>query len=239
MNLTAPPRSGPSRGSMILVEEVALLLVHEISGRAVVDPSRINLALAGAVLLDLVASGQVEVAGPGEQVKAGRLVVRDPRPTGEPLLDEALRRIGAVTPRTPENMLLELHKGLREEVLARLVARGLLRSEEKRILRIFRIRSWPSTGSAEEKTLRTALYDVLVIGRSATTHEAAIVSMLHAVDRVPTVLGAVGVNARELRRRAKVVGDGGVADQAVRRAIDAVNAAMMVVLTAATVPSPS
>jgi hypothetical protein len=222
---------------MILAEEVALLLVHDISGKAVVDPSRLDLALTGAVLLDLTVSGRVDVAGPGEPVKAGRLVVRNPSPTGDPLLDEALRRIAVASPRAPENMLPELRKGLRDEVLARLVKQGLLRFEERRTLGIFRTRSWPSTGSGAERSLRTALYEVLVTGRTATPREAALISMVHAVDRVPKVLGDVGVRSTELRRRAKAASEGGLADKAVRRAIDAVNAALVVVLAATTVAS--
>lgn len=224
---------------MILADEVALLLVHDISGKAVVDPSRLDLALAGSMLLDLTAAGRVDVAGPGEPVKSGRLVVRNPSPTGDPLLDEALRRIALTSPRTPENMLPELRKGLRDAVLGRLVEQGLLRSEERRTLGIFRTRSWPSTGSGVERSLRTAFYEVLVTGRSATPREAAIISMVHAVDRVPKVLGDVGVGAGELRRRAKAASEGGLADTAVRRAIDAVNAALVVVLTATTVASPT
>jgi hypothetical protein len=34
----------------------------------------------------------VDVTGPGEQVKAGRLVVRDAGPTDDDVLDEAVRR---------------------------------------------------------------------------------------------------------------------------------------------------
>ncbi|MEP7763578.1 GPP34 family phosphoprotein [Sanguibacter sp. 25GB23B1] len=220
---------------MILAEEVALLLIHDISGKAVVDSTRLDLALAGSVLLDLVASGRVDVSGPGEPVKAGRLVVRDPRPTGDPLLDEALRRIAVGKPRTPESTLPDLRKGLRDEVLARLVRQGFLRFEERRTFGVFRVRSWPSTGTGVERSLRTGLYEVLVNGRGATPREAALISMLHAVDRVPKVLGDVGLPAGELRRRAKAASDGGLADKAVRRAIDAVNAALLVVLTTTTV----
>lgn len=222
---------------MILAEEVALLLVHDASGRFLVDTQRLDLALAGSVLLELAATGRVDVAERGEPVKAGRLVVRDPRPVGDPLLDEALRRIGAAKPRTPEAMLPELRKGLRDEVLARLVGQGLLRASERRAFGLFRVRSWPSTGSGTQRALRTAFFEVLVSGRAPTPREAGLVSMVHAVDGVPKVLGPVGVSARELRRRAKAVGAGGIADKAVRRAIDAVNAATIAAVTAATTVS--
>ena len=121
----------PYGEGVILAEDVLLLLLNDTSGKAVVDKTRLDLALAGGILLDLTTAGRVDVAGPGEQVKRGRLVVRDARPTGDDVLDEALRR-----PR-----------------------------------------------------------DVLVVGRTPAPREAALVSLLQAIDQVPKVLGDVGVPA--------------------------------------------
>jgi len=47
------------------------------------------------------------------------------------------------------------------------------------------------------------------------------------------VLGEVGVPARELRRRAKEVADGGFVDEAVRRAVAEISAATSAAITAA------
>ena len=215
----------PYSDLVILAEDVLLLLTDDVSGKHVVDTARLDLALAGSVLLDLTTLGRVDVSGPGEQVKAGRLVVRDAQPTGDLVLDEALRRIGAMGPKKPENVLPALAKGLRQALLGSLAGRGILRAQEGRVLGIFPTRSWPAVDSGHERQVRTGLRDVLVAGRTPAPREAALVSLLQAIDQVPKVLGEVGVPARELRRRAKDISNGGFADVAVRGAVQAVSAA--------------
>jgi hypothetical protein len=234
--MTSPPRvrEVPYSDLVILAEDVLLLLIDDFSGKQVVDSTRLDLALAGGMLLDLTTLRRVDVSGPDEQVKAGRVVVRDAQPTGDLGLDEALRRIGAMGPKKPENMLPTLAKGLRQALLANLVERGILRAQEGRILGIFPTRSWPAVDSDHERQVRTGLQDVLVAGRTPAPREAALVSLLQAIDQVPKVLGNVGVPARELRRRAKDVSNGGFADAAVRRAVQAVNAATTAAIVAAT-----
>ncbi|MBB2924538.1 GPP34 family phosphoprotein [Cellulomonas cellasea] len=224
---------------MILAEDVLLLLTDDVTGKPVVDTTRLDLALAGAVLLDLATAGRVDVSGPGEPVKPGRVVVRDPRPTGDGVLDEGLRRISAKGPRKPASVVPELAKKLRPELLARLVERGVLRLQEGKVLGIFPTSAWPAVDPAYEDGLRRGLHDVLVVGRTPTPREAALVSMLQGVDQVPRVLGDVGVPKRELRQRAKAVAHGGFADAAVKGAVEAVNAAVMAGVMAATVAATS
>ena len=210
---------------VILAEDVLLLLLNDSTGKAAVDTTRLDLALAGGVLLDLATLGRVNVTGQDEPVKRGRLVVRDARPTDDAVLDEALRRIDELGPKKPESVLPKLAKGLRQSLLERLIGRGILRAQEGRVLGIFPTHSWPAIDSDHERQVRAGLHDVLVTGRTPAPREAALVSLLQAIDQVPKVLGDVGVPARELRRRAKDVSEGGFADDAVRRAVQAVNAA--------------
>jgi len=224
---------------MILAEDVLLLLTDDVTGKHVVDTTRLDLALGGAVLLDLATAGRVDVSGHGEPVRPGRVVVRDPRPTGDGVLDEGLRRIAATAPRKPASVVPALAKKLRPELLARLVGRGVLRLQEGTVLGLFPTSAWPAVDPAYEDTLRRALHDVLVVGRTPTPREAALISMLQAVDQVPRVLGEVGVPKRELRSRAKAVAQGGFADAAVRGAVEAVDAAVMAGVMAATVAATS
>jgi len=219
---------------VILAEDVLLLLTDDASGKAVVDKTHLDLAVAGGVLLDLATLGRVAVTGEGEQVKAGRLVVRDVAPTDDDVLDEALARVGALGPMKPYRALPKLAKGLREELLARMVARGILREQEGRVLGIFPSHTWPALDPSHERQVRAGLNDVLVVGRAPAPREAALISLLQAIGQVPKVLGDVGVPARELRRRAKDVASGGFVDEAVRRAVEEINAGMAAAITAAT-----
>jgi len=219
------------------VEDVLLLLTDDATGKAAVDATTLDLALAGAVLLELAAQGRVDVAGRGEPVKPGRVVVRDPSPLGDPLLDAALASIANSSPRKPDAMLTVLKKGLAAEVRHRLVTRGILRHDEGRVLGIFPTNRWPAADSQHEDAVRLALHDVLVTGRSATPTEAGIVAILLAVDKVHVAVEGAGVPRRELKARAKAVAEGGFASEAVRKAIEAVQAAVVASLVAVTAAS--
>jgi hypothetical protein len=219
---------------VILAEDVLLLLIDDASGKAVVDKTHLDLALAGGLLLDLATLGRVDVTGAGEPVKAGRLVVREDSPTDDEVLDEGLRRVGSLRPMKPYRVLPKLAKGLREDLLGRMVGRGILRPQEGRILGIFPIHTWPALDSSHEREVRAGLHDVLVVGRGPSPREAALISLLQAIGQVPKVLGDVGVPARELRRRAKEVANGGFVDDAVRRAVAEISAATSAAISAAT-----
>jgi hypothetical protein len=61
-----------------------------------------------------------------------------------------------------------------------------------------------------------------------------LISMLHAVDQVPKVLGG-DVDKRQVRARAKSIAEGEFAGEAVRKAVEAVRAAVVTSIAAATV----
>lgn len=218
---------------MLLVEDILLLLTDDETGKAAVDATTLDIALAGSVLLELAARGKVDVAGPGEEVKKGRVVVRDQSSTGDQLLDAALARIQSVSARSPDAMLHQLKKGLAEDVRRRLSERGILRLEGGRILGIFPVSRWPAADSRHEGHMRRALHEVLVTGRSASSEEAAVISVLLAVDKLPLVLPDTGLSRRDLKARAKVVSETGFASEAVRQAMEAMNAAVMAAIISA------
>jgi hypothetical protein len=220
---------------VLLAEDLLLLLTDDATGKTVVDGTTLDLALAGAVLLELAAQERVEVAGPGEQVQKGRLTVRNGSPTGDPILDEALTRLAAKGPQKPASVLPRLTKMLRESLYNRLVARGILRFEQGRILGIFATRQWPAAEAAHETEVRRGLYDVLVVGREPAEREAMLVSLLQSVDALPKVIGGQGVDRKALRARGKAIAEGEFAGAAVRKAVEAVNAAVFTSITAATI----
>lgn len=211
---------------MLLAEDVLLLLTDDVTGKARTDSVRLDLVLAGAVLVELMTLERVAIAQPGGPVRAGRLVVVDGSPVGDGVLDEGLRRIAASRPRKPESMLPVLHDGLRLALYGQLAARGLVREQEGKVLGLFSVRRWPAVSSRYEQLIWTSVRDVLVGGRPPTPTEAHVIALLQSVDAVPTTLGDVGVPARELRRRAKAVAGSAVGSDAVRKAVDAVSRAV-------------
>ncbi len=222
---------------MLIAEDLLLLLVDDDTGRPVTDGTKLDHALGGAVLLELALQGRVDIAGPGSEVKKGRLVVNDPSPTGHAVLDAALSLLVDKSGRKPDQVIGPLAKGLRKRLLGGLADRGVLRRDEGRILGIFPTTRWPAEDSRHENELRSRLQDVLVVGVTPDNRTGALVSLLAAIDVVPKIVDAP--DRRAVKRRAKEIADGAWAADAVRRAVEAVNAAMVATIAATSVAASS
>ncbi|QCB94805.1 GOLPH3/VPS74 family protein [Cellulomonas shaoxiangyii] len=218
---------------MIVAEDVLLLLTDDATGKAVVDGTRRDIAVAGAVIAELAAAGRLEVAVSSGLFPRTTLRVVDPSPLGDDVLDDALVRAAGPGSASPTAVLGRIRKGLRERLYARLVARGVLRAQEGRVLGVFPTASWPAVDATHEAEVLRSLHEVLVAGRAPTPREASLVALLAAVDAVPKVRFGTGLPNRELKARAKQVAAGDVGGQAARKAVEAVEAAVMAGITAA------
>ena len=62
---------------MLIAEDLLLLLTNDEMGKLAASPSEVDVALGGALLVELTLMQRVDLAGPSEQVRKGHLVVRD------------------------------------------------------------------------------------------------------------------------------------------------------------------
>ena len=216
----------------LLAEDLLLLLLDDASGKPVVDRTRLPRVLAGAVLLELALGDVVTPAEPGEDVKKGRLVVRDGAWPQDPLLARAVDLIGRSKPLKPEAAIEKLTKNLRDELAKRIVDAGWVREEKGKVLGIFPTTRWPEVDGSHERAVRNELGAALLDGVTPTPRTAALVSLLSAVDAAPKLFP--DADRRAVKKRAKDIAEGDWAGKAVRASVDAVNAAIIV---AATVPA--
>jgi hypothetical protein len=233
---------------VLIAEELLLLLTDDTTGKPVVGSTELEHGLAGAVLLELAMTGRVDVE-PGKGLgRKERLVVVDASPSGEPVLDEALRRIAQKPGRKPDTVVGALRKGLRDHLYGQLVTHGMLRAEQTKVLGLFPVTRWPCVEPTRKQPLRQALYDALVVGVEPSPPVAAVISLLYAIRAVPKVVGRGAgrwgssnssdrsdrLDKKRVQARAKQISEGAWAAAAVRRAVDAVNAATVAAITAAT-----
>ncbi|MFD0482041.1 GPP34 family phosphoprotein [Kineococcus sp. GCM10028916] len=215
-----------------LVDDVTLLLLNPETGRPLTDATRLRAVLPGAVLLDLALRERLESEPSrwgGEKVR-----VRDASPTGDEVLDEALRRLGdrPTAARTAVQRLggLKLGRAVRD----RMVARGLVRHEPGGFLRF--ARDHPEPGA--RKALVAEVASALGKGADVTPHAAALVSLLQSVGAIPKVVPELGLSRRQLTDRVQQISDGMAegewAGAAVRAAQTAVTAAIVTSTVAAT-----
>ncbi|MDH6280887.1 GOLPH3/VPS74 family protein [Prescottella agglutinans] len=211
----------------LIAEDLLLLLLDDESGGPVVDGTRLPRVLAGAVLIELALDGYVTPAQDGEDVKKGRLAVRQEATPGDPILARAVEVIReSRRPMKPETAIEKLDTEMREAVFERVIDRGWVRESRRKILGIFPSKTWPAVDESHERGVRRDLEQVLVEGLDPNPRTAALISLLSAVDAVAKVFP--DADRKEVRKRAKDIAEEEWAGAAVRKAVDAINTALMV-----------
>lgn len=178
-------------------EELLILLLDEDSGASVALPDRtLNHALAGAVLMDLEREGRIDT-------DPARLILVDPTPVDDDLLDPILAEISAAAPSsdapsgdTPSGQWphtadywvsrAAAHApAIRERALARLVRRGILDADDggsHALSRpVSRSRRYPLAGDgAAVQEIRLRIMGILFSSDIPTPEDAAIIGLADA-----------------------------------------------------------
>lgn len=210
---------------MLIAEDLLLLLYNDESGKPIIGNPGLDYSLAGAVLIELTLLRKVDIAAAGEDVKEGRLKVLDTSSTGDAILDQRLMLLTQKSGQKPKNLIGKLSKGLRDQVLARLAERGILKADKGKVLGLFPVTRWPAKDARHEAEVRTALGGVLKLGTQPDERTAALVALLSALNVVPKVI-TDAVDNRALKRRAKEIAESEWAAAAVRKAVQEVQAAV-------------
>ena len=140
-------------------EEITLLMLDDEDGGFVRVPGwSMQCAFAGAVLMDLALENRIDT-------DLKRLVLIDPTPLDDDLLDPALALIAQATEthdaRHWVDYIADGADEIREHALARLVERGILRREEDRFLWVFQSRRYPIVDGEAEREVKLRIMEVL------------------------------------------------------------------------------
>jgi hypothetical protein len=75
---------------MLLAEDLLLLVTGNVNGRLSVPSAQVDAGLGGANLIELTMMSKVDLSAETDQGKPGRIIVRDPSPVGDDILDAAM-----------------------------------------------------------------------------------------------------------------------------------------------------
>lgn len=145
---------------MLTFAEEFLLLAHdEESGDfAEIGFQVMSSVLAGAALMDLALQGRID----SDQ---HHLILVDPKPVDEPILDFCLARIAETRePKSIQDWItaLAIHGArLRSLTIDRLLARGILERANKRFLWVFHTRVYPLIDERETVEVKRRIADIL------------------------------------------------------------------------------
>jgi hypothetical protein len=214
----------------LLIAEELLLVAYREDGTAHGKGSELDLALGGALLVELALAGNVELTD-SDVVASGQR----PVPT-EPELAAALTAI-ATKPRRPKAWVQRLAKGVRRRLLDDLVAGGVLTEREYRRLGVFAARAYPVADPAPRQEIAGRLRAAVIDGELPDERTAALASMIAAAGLERRVFPED--DRKLVKRRLKEIAEGDVVAAAVRRTIQAAHAATMAAVTAATTAAAS
>ncbi|NEC45469.1 GPP34 family phosphoprotein [Streptomyces sp. SID8016] len=207
-----------------LGEEIMLLSLDDATGAAQ-GQTAARWGVAAGMLLELVLAGRATVKG-------GRVEVFDPTPTGDPLLDGRLDRLtrwvhGASSSRKVSDWLTREHAKGSQDVVASLVARGLVTEERHRALGVFPFRRYPEADGTVERELRARLASVVLEGAEPDARTGSLVALLHATGMHPQAFP--GVPKKRIAPRMAEIAEGQWAGVSVREAIGNLQAAISAV----------
>jgi Golgi phosphoprotein 3 (GPP34) len=221
---------------MLIAEDLLLLLTADDSGKLAASRPHVDMALGGALLVELVLMERVDIAGREEGPREGRLVVKDASPTGDRMLDEALATVCQEEGKKPLSVVPALENRTRVRLYERLAERGLLRAEKGRVLGILPSHRWPAEHAGHEAAIRASLVTALRDGVTEDARTGALISLLLALDALHKAVDpdSVRLTKREMNERAERILEGDWAAKAVRSAVGSMDAAI-IAATASTV----
>jgi len=213
---------------VLLAEDLLLLVTDDASGRLAAAAAQVDVGLGGANLVELTLMNKVDLSGEGDMGEAGRIIVRDPSPTGDVVLDAALEIVIAGQGKKPSAVIRPLSKNLRRTLYERLAASGMIRAEPGRILGVFPARSWLAQDAGHEAEVRRLVIQALVQQRAPDSRSAALIALVHALKCEHKIVDPrrYDLSKRQLRARAKEIAKENRAAEAVRKAIDEIIAAV-------------
>lgn len=214
--------------TLLLAEEL-LLVAYRPDGTARGKSVELDCALGGALLLELVLDGHLELDG--KLIKADQ----GGRPS-HPRLREAYERIAA-KPGKPQAWVGRLAKGTRRRLLDDLVEAGVLDDVTYKWLGVFTRHRFPTGRPELRQGVLERLRAVVLDGRPPDQRTAGLA----------TLIGAAGLERRlfpdadhrAVRRRLKEIAEAPWAADAVRKAIDAIHAATIAAAVAASTAASS
>ncbi|AXB42355.1 GOLPH3/VPS74 family protein [Amycolatopsis albispora] len=169
----------------LIAEDLLLLLLDDKSGTPA-GAGTLHYTLGGALLVELALLGRVETGGDRPKLNGPQVLAIGDGPLPDPMPRRAYDKI-AERPRNVQSLLLAIGGGLWKPLTDRLVERGLLRRESKRLLGVFNRTTLPIGDGRHEEELRRKVCAVLEDGAAADPRTAAVIALLSASGTLPSL----------------------------------------------------
>jgi Golgi phosphoprotein 3 len=189
--------SGKEKAMPTFSEEFLLLALSDPKGGFVREPpERFDNALAGAILMDLALLNRIDT-------DIDHLILVEALPTGDALLDKVLAAIreypdSKSTAYWIEEIRYRIDE-FREVLIGRLVARGMVQREDKKLLGIFPQTRYAVPSGSEAREVRERLRKLILSDDIPDPRDILLISLLvscNLVDRLFSRAETGGVQDR-------------------------------------------
>jgi hypothetical protein len=219
-----------------LPHQLLLLALRDEKG-TLAFASNVRYGLGGAILAELLLQGRVAVEPGDKKGKKKILVVKDPTPTGDPLLDEALRRVQEAKRRASVRTWVSRFarlKDLHHRLARTLCQQGILREKEDRVLGLFKRRIYPELNPKPERALKERLRRAIFEdGARVDPRLTILISLAHSTRVLEAVFPKKELKAR--RKRIEAIDNGDLVGKAAKEAIEAMHTAVIAAVAVTTV----
>lgn len=222
--------------ALALYEELMLLTFKDKEG-TVAGGAMYQYAIGGALIAELVMSERVTIR---KDAKRHFLSVVDPTPLSDPLVDEWLASMASSTKeRQVSEWVAEIAgtSKLKQRVAEQLCRRGILRTDEDKVLWIFTRKIYPELDPKPERELIARLETAIFSDEEVDPRTAVLAAVAHNCGILPVVFDKKRIEER--KDRISKIADGSVAAGATAEAIAAMQAAIMVTVIIPTIVTPT
>lgn len=217
-----------------LAEEYLLLALDDTKGKPLLDSTKLHAAIAGAAVTDLTLAGALEVAQEDGEVKSGRFRRTGNATPTDPLMAEIL---DLAHDRKPKDAIGRIGgasawrnraSSLKDELLQRLAAEGVLREEKARVLGLFPTTSWKEQDGSVEREVRDRVLHALRAGAAPDAHTGALIALLSASDLPHKVFP--DEDKKTIKDSAKRISEGDWAGEALRKSLQDIQTMMTAIM---------
>ena len=215
------------QNTLFLHEEILLLALRDEEGTIASGGTMYQYAIGAALLSELLLSKRIEVEQSGKR-KLVNLV--SSTPLGEPLIDECLGKVGNAKRRAVLQTWVSRFAGiknLKHRVAQQLCRRGILRTDEDKVLLLFTRKIYPEVNPGPERELiRRLEYAIFTDSRDIDPRTVVLLSLANSTGLLKIVFDKKKLKGR--KARIKQIVDGEITGKAATEAIQAMQAAVMV-----------
>lgn len=218
---------------MLIAEELILLALDNDTGKFASSTTGYGgYAIAGAILMDLIFAHKLELGG-----KKGKVVMlADDSPHPDPVLNELFKEIKkSKRPKKLEdwiNALESFSYRTIQALLHRLTEQGILKKEERRILKVFHVVRRPIVNPDLKNKLLSDIQAVMLEEIQPEEHMVGLLSLIKTANLIPSLF------VKEVRKKFEKKINALIKSEKIGRAvmdlINAINGAMVAVIVATT-----